>query len=111
MLSGNTAFAGAENHGAEDLSRVGPEFMLTAYSKSRLRDAISPGVVRKICLADLAESGDDTAQLEEDIRGLNERIHKKGSECEEHSKYRGIGFWCGPLGGAVSLSIHGPRLF
>lgn len=77
--------------------------------KARLRDQIRAELARKIDLADSAEAGDNLVQLKDEIKRLNERINQKAAEYDEYCSYRWIGFWWGPIGGAVSWSIYGPK--
>lgn len=77
--------------------------------KGRLREEIAPGVALKIQLANSMEAGNEVVELREDLRRLNERIEQKVKEYEEYAKYRWVGFWWGPIGGAISLSIYGPK--
>lgn len=77
--------------------------------KADLRDRIRPEVARKIDLANSAEAGDNLVRLKEQIVLLNERINQKASEYDEYCSYRWVGFWWGPVGGAISWSIYGPK--
>lgn len=77
--------------------------------KGRLRNDIAPSVALKIQLANSSQSNETILRLNEDIARLNTRIDEKIAEYEEYAKYKWVGFWWGPLGGAVSWSIYGPK--
>ncbi|WP_244653101.1 alpha-xenorhabdolysin family binary toxin subunit A [Pseudomonas syringae] len=77
--------------------------------KQHLQDRLTPEVARKINLAKSSESNEKILRLNEDITLLNQRIEQKMTEYEEYAAYRWVGFWWGPIGGAVSLSIYGPK--
>ncbi|WP_295476507.1 alpha-xenorhabdolysin family binary toxin subunit A [uncultured Pseudomonas sp.] len=80
-----------------------------AQFKGRLREEIAPGVALKIQLANSVEAGNEVTELREELRRLNERIDQKTKEYEEYCKYRWVGFVWGVIGGAISLSIYGPK--
>lgn len=77
--------------------------------KRRLKDEIAPGVALKIRLAGSGDADDEIARLTADVDQLNGRINHKLAEYEEYCEYKWIGFWWGLVGGAVSLSIFGPK--
>ncbi|KPX39885.1 alpha-xenorhabdolysin family binary toxin subunit A [Pseudomonas syringae pv. tagetis] len=77
--------------------------------KRRLQENIAPGVALKIRLAGSVSGDEEIARLVADVDQLNRRINQKLAEYEEYSEYKWIGFWWGPVGGAVSLSIFGPK--
>ncbi|WP_459748912.1 alpha-xenorhabdolysin family binary toxin subunit A [Pseudomonas sp. 3A(2025)] len=80
-----------------------------AVFKGRLRDNLAPDVARKINLAKSSETNEAILRLNEDIARLNERIEQKIAEYEEYANYKWVGFWWGPIGGAISWSIYGPK--
>lgn len=80
-----------------------------AAFKGTLREAIAPEVALKIRLTDAAQVSGDITWLKDEISKLNERIEQKIREYEQYSKYKWVGWWWGPIGGAVSLSIYGPK--
>ncbi|WP_109514847.1 alpha-xenorhabdolysin family binary toxin subunit A [Pseudomonas ovata] len=80
-----------------------------AVFKGTLREGIAPEVALKIRLTDAAQSSGDIAGLKDEINTLNERIEQKIREYEQYSKYKWVGWWWGPIGGAISLSIYGPK--
>ncbi|MGN2411385.1 alpha-xenorhabdolysin family binary toxin subunit A [Pseudomonas syringae] len=77
--------------------------------KRRLKDDIAPDVALKIRLASSKDGDEEVTRLTAEVDQLNERINQKLAEYEEYSDYKWIGFWWGPLGGAISYSIYGPK--
>ncbi|KFE44192.1 hypothetical protein SAMN05216596_106288 [Pseudomonas congelans] len=77
--------------------------------KRRLKDNIAPDVALKIRLASSKDGDEEVTRLSAEVDQLNERINQKLAEYEEYSDYKWIGFWWGPLGGAISYSIYGPK--
>ncbi|KPB96437.1 alpha-xenorhabdolysin family binary toxin subunit A [Pseudomonas syringae group genomosp. 3] len=77
--------------------------------KRCLKEEIAPGVALKIRLARSGSAGDEIARLTADVDQLNNRINQKLAEYEEYSEYKWIGFWWGPIVGALSYSIYGPK--
>lgn len=77
--------------------------------KKDLKDELAPSVGLKIKLASSSGASGRIVQLNAQVASLNERINQKVEEYDEYSQYRWIGFWWGPIGGAISLSIYGPK--
>jgi len=77
--------------------------------KDILTSDIAPSVSRKAQLLASNNVGEEIDELKAKIVDLNYRIDEKITQYEEYAKYKWAGFWWGPIGGIISLSIWGPE--